>query len=112
MIYVYDEETVFRIVPLGAQMFDCVAVFVDLFSHRGSVLAAAKTFHLSRREAQVLRLLISGKSNAHIAATLFVADSTVSDHVKSVMRKMGVSKRLEILSKVFHLEHDVTDERF
>ena len=73
----------------------------------GRSTAPAKTFQLTKRETQVLRLVVTGKSNPQIAKTLFVAESTVADHVKSIMRKMDVNKRIEIMSKLFHLEHDV-----
>lgn len=107
----FDDETVLRIVPLGEELAGCAAIFVDAYSHRGSVFEAAKAFGLTKRETQVLRLIITGKSSLQMAKMLFVAESTVSDHVKSVMRKMMVSKRVEILSKLFNLEHDLVDER-
>ena len=109
IIVAYDDETALRIMPLGAGLAGSVAIFVDVFSHRGSLFAAAKAFALTKRESQVLRLLISGKSNPQIAAMLFVADSTVANHVQSVMRKMRVSKRMEIMSKLFELEHDTLE---
>jgi DNA-binding CsgD family transcriptional regulator len=106
----YDDETALRIVPLGDQLFACVAIFVDVFTRRGSVFEAAKRFGLTKRESEVLLLLISGKANSEVAERLCVAESTVGDHVKSVMRKLGASKRMELISKVFNLQHDIDAE--
>jgi DNA-binding CsgD family transcriptional regulator len=109
--HAYSDDTVLRIVPLGEQLFGCVAIFVDTFSRRGSIFEAAKTFGLTKRESEVLQLLIRGTTTTEIADALCVAEGTAGDHVKSVMRKTGTSKRLDLVSKVFKLEQDIAAEQ-
>ena len=48
-----------------------------------------------RREEQVLELLADGRSNAEIAARLYITEGTAKTHVKHVLRKVGVSNRSE-----------------
>ena len=48
---------------------------------------------LSEREAQVLRLIASGKTNRAIAEELFISDKTVARHVSNIFDKLGVSTR-------------------
>jgi ATP/maltotriose-dependent transcriptional regulator MalT len=48
---------------------------------------------LSRREAEVLRLVASGLSNQAIAEKLFVSDHTVHRHVANIFNKLSVSSR-------------------
>jgi DNA-binding CsgD family transcriptional regulator len=110
LFHSYDDETILRIVPLDGQQFACVAIVVDTFGRRGSIFKAAKQFGLTKRESEVLQMLIRGKSNSEIAESLCVAESTVADHVKSIMRKAGTSKRAALLSKVFELDHDIASE--
>jgi DNA-binding NarL/FixJ family response regulator len=107
IFHAFNNEIVLRIVPLAGMLSSGVVIFVDEFSHRGPVFEAAKAFKLTKRESETLQLLLRGKTNAEIADHLFVAESTVGDHVKSVMRKMNASKRGELISKVFDLEHDL-----
>jgi DNA-binding CsgD family transcriptional regulator len=100
----FDDETVLRIVPLSNRLFGCVAIFVDTYGHRGSVFEAAKRFGLTKREVEVLQMVIYGKSNSEMAESLFISDSTVADHIKSLMRKLAASKRVELVAKVYNLE--------
>ncbi len=51
---------------------------------------------LTPREADVLELLQSGRSNAEIAQVLHVGVETVRTHARRVYRKLGVSTRREL----------------
>ena len=51
---------------------------------------------LSEREAEVVRAIARGRTNAEIAADLFIALSTVKSHLASVQDKLGVRNRVEI----------------
>jgi DNA-binding NarL/FixJ family response regulator len=53
---------------------------------------------LTPREADVLELLQSGRSNAEIAQALHVGIETVRTHVRRVYRKLGVRTRRELRS--------------
>jgi DNA-binding NarL/FixJ family response regulator len=55
---------------------------------------------LTPREADVLELLQSGRSNAEIAATLHVGVETVRTHARNIYRKLGVSTRRELRSTI------------
>jgi DNA-binding NarL/FixJ family response regulator len=53
--------------------------------------------HLSAREVEVLLLLDEHLGTDQIARRLFISDHTVRSHVKSLLRKLGVSSRREAL---------------
>lgn len=57
-----------------------------------------KQFVLSSRELQVLTLLCQGLSNKDIAANLCISEYTAKDHIKKIMRKLGMTSRSQIIS--------------
>jgi LuxR family maltose regulon positive regulatory protein len=58
---------------------------------------------LSPREADVLRLLASGRSNEEIAGDLILALSTVKWHVAHIYRKLGVRGRMRAVARAREL---------
>ena len=50
---------------------------------------------LTRRELEVLKLLVKGLRNAEVAVALDLAESTIATHLKSIYRKLGISSRAE-----------------
>ncbi|HYY87538.1 MAG TPA: GAF domain-containing protein [Chloroflexota bacterium] len=48
---------------------------------------------LTRREQQVLELLVDGLTNREIALRLVVEPDTVKDHVQSIIKKLGATDR-------------------
>jgi predicted ATPase/DNA-binding CsgD family transcriptional regulator len=48
---------------------------------------------LSRREIEVLRQVVDGRSNQEIAEALFISPHTAAKHVANIMNKLGVESR-------------------
>jgi ATP/maltotriose-dependent transcriptional regulator MalT len=55
----------------------------------------AEPYGLTERELLVLRLLATGRSNSEIGAELFISRKTASVHVTNILRKLGVSSRVQ-----------------
>jgi ATP/maltotriose-dependent transcriptional regulator MalT len=59
---------------------------------------------LSWREWQILGLVEEGKSNAAIAASLWIAPGTVRAHLENIYAKLGVHSRTAALARVRELK--------
>lgn len=53
-------------------------------------------FEISKREAEVIREICSGKSNQDIADSLFISLQTVKDHSHHIYTKTGVKNRVHL----------------
>jgi DNA-binding NarL/FixJ family response regulator len=53
---------------------------------------------LTPRQAEVLRLLERGRSTAQIAEDLHVSRETVRNHIRHLLRAVGVNSRLEAVA--------------
>ena len=56
---------------------------------------------LSRRELEVIQLVVQGYKNKDIAQELFISEKTVKNHLSAVFHKLGVNDRLEMTLYVF-----------
>ena len=67
---------------------------------RGSGVPEAIAEALSAREVEVLLLLDDHLGTDEIAKRLYISEHTVRSHVKSLLRKLGVSSRREALEQL------------
>ena len=60
--------------------------------------ATAPPPHLTPRQVEVLRLLEQGRSTKQIAAELHLSTETVRNHVRQLLKALGVNTRLEAVA--------------
>ncbi|MCG8555231.1 MAG: helix-turn-helix transcriptional regulator [Proteobacteria bacterium] len=87
----------FRSQEIGGELFDIVfinngdclvSVLVPLQTRHTSQLDYFATFGLTKRELEVVDLVIKGKTNSEIARTLCISKATLKTHLNRVYRKI------------------------
>jgi LuxR family maltose regulon positive regulatory protein len=67
---------------------------------------------LTKREQEVMALIIAGRSNQQIADTLVISLGTVKRHISNIYRKLGVRRRTQAVARAREMaglrEHDGT----
>ncbi|GIF17022.1 DNA-binding response regulator [Actinoplanes teichomyceticus] len=77
--------------------------------YTGRAAAPAVLTDLTEREREILDLVADGRSNAEIAAALFISLATVKTHVTRVLAKLGVRSRAQAI--VLAHRHGLTGRR-
>ena len=64
---------------------------------------------LTDKECEIVLAIATGRNNAEIAADLFLSESTIKTHVGSVLRKLDLRDRVQVV--VFAYEHGLVPGR-
>ncbi|MFF2081266.1 response regulator [Kitasatospora sp. NPDC058162] len=68
---------------------------------------AAPVVPLTEREVEIAGQVAAGRTNADIAAELFISPGTVKTHVASIQRKLGVPNRVGIAVHAWEMGYPV-----
>ena len=90
-----------RLVLLGEKVFPSVLTnFLGALQAQQPVVPAERLrvgdVALSQREMEIIRSLADGQTNKSIAKELSITEATVKVHIKTVLRKLGVSNRTQV----------------
>ncbi len=105
------DENIFRALQAGARGYLLKDMFGDELMEAIRGVHAGKTRipapiaqrlaermggpSLTNRELEVLKLIVSGKSNKDIGNELSISEATVKTHINSILGKLGVSDRTQ-----------------
>ncbi len=96
--------------------FDTSAMFDELWSESRGLLGVKTQLHrlfdptgdrnanlLTKREIEVIQYVSMGRSNQHIADTMFLSVNTVRNHLVNISRRLGASSRSEAVARARQL---------
>lgn len=84
-----------------------VAIVVEPASPAELAPIVLLAYGLTKREADVARLVLQGKTTKVVSSELRISHNTVEDHLKAIFGKVGVGSRGELTARVFsdHYAH-------
>ncbi len=86
-----------HVIPLDASGTDLAVSVREL----GTSMGAFRTrYRLSKREAEVVELVMLGFRNRDIATTLGTSPTTIKKHLTHVFDKVGVDTRTQLVSRI------------
>jgi DNA-binding NarL/FixJ family response regulator len=94
-----------RVVAAGNELLDPAITrrLIEQLTHRPPRVdgVPVELGELSERELAVTELVARGLSNAEIAAKLIVSEATVKSHVASILRKLGLRDRVQVVIRAY-----------
>jgi DNA-binding NarL/FixJ family response regulator len=95
-----DLLTAVRVVSRGEALLSPSVtrrVIQEVTRHQRRAPRSPDLDRLTQRELEVLRLLAEGRSNAEIAAELYLSEATVKTHTSSILSKLGLRDRVQVV---------------
>lgn len=86
------------------RLLDHLVTVTSETARREAVLDA-----LTDREIDVFRAIAAGRSNQEIAGDLYLSEATIKTHVRSILRKLGLRDRVQIVIEAY--ESGLADNR-
>jgi DNA-binding NarL/FixJ family response regulator len=104
----HEPEVLFKAIrkvhtgELWLPRYDMAAVVNGLVRLRSEdAHEAAKMATLTRREREIISCIAEGLRNRHVGERLFISEATVRNHVSSILDKLDLSDRLELVLYAF-----------
>jgi DNA-binding NarL/FixJ family response regulator len=93
-----DLDQAIRVAMAGGGNVLSTGVMKNLFEEMETAPAKSPEVlaeSLSKREVEIMELLVDGKSNREIAEVLFLSEKTVKAHLAAIFRKLDVGNRTQ-----------------
>jgi DNA-binding CsgD family transcriptional regulator len=86
---------------------------VSTYSMEGGEIldTVARQFNISKREREIMELILQGKRNKEIESLLYISRSTVKNHIYNLYQKLGVKSRVELIHLVMKSESSFMAEK-
>jgi len=99
--YDYDEQTptpYYVIDTRGKKLHDYLNRMIASIGLADEIAEeSVPSFPLTKREMEVVELLVNGSSNAEIASRLYLSETTVKKHVSHIFKKMNIKSRGQLI---------------
>jgi DNA-binding CsgD family transcriptional regulator len=95
-----DDDRILRVVRVVGEEGTVFILSIEEDRNRNSLLRAARRHELTRRETEVLALILDGWSAGEIAETLAISEHTVQGYFKRLLYKTGARNRVSMVAGI------------
>jgi DNA-binding CsgD family transcriptional regulator len=88
------------LIPLAGPGGTLVGLTFDRFATREALARSIAAFGITRREAEVLRLMLDGLSSVLIGERLHISQATAQGHLKRLLVKTDSKNRAQMIARV------------
>ncbi|PCJ82754.1 MAG: hypothetical protein COA49_00440 [Bacteroidetes bacterium] len=92
-----------NLIPLVYLKLKSEMIFKPIFAERPNMEKKAwlfETYQITKREKEIINVIIQGKTNQQIADELFISLQTVKDHTHRIYTKIGINSRLKLVQMI------------
>jgi DNA-binding CsgD family transcriptional regulator len=101
-IVLRDGGRTLRLSPLEGPEGDLFALVMEADGHAGILARCANLYKLTRRQSEVLALILDGASASDVAHALIISEYTAQGYVKSLLAKTNSRNRAAMVAKVLN----------
>jgi DNA-binding CsgD family transcriptional regulator len=99
-VLVFFAGNAFPLIVWRAYLLKQVPSPVEAAAEVHDIGGFSAAFNISKREEDVVRQVLEGKTNKDIADSLFITVQTVKDHLYRIFQKTGVRSRVQLINLV------------
>jgi DNA-binding CsgD family transcriptional regulator len=78
----------------------CLCLFFESDTRSSSISRNMDSYQLTKREREIVYLILQGLDNIQISSKLFISRYTVENHLRSIFYKCSVSSRAKLMSRM------------
>jgi DNA-binding CsgD family transcriptional regulator len=98
--FLLKPDLMVTLIPLAGPGGSFVGMTFERFETREALARSIIAFGITRREAEVLRLMLDGLSSALIAERLHISQATAQGHLKRLLVKTDSRNRAQMIARV------------
>jgi DNA-binding CsgD family transcriptional regulator len=95
-----DDDRILRVVRVTGDEGTMFILSIEEDRNRSSLVRAARRHELTRRETEVLALILDGSSAGEIAEALAISEHTVQGYFKRLLYKTGARNRVSMVAGI------------
>lgn len=112
--YIKQGEQIENLMQITAVNHSLLTEFISFLNHTNVVVKEiqladpvsrqpeiSNDLNLSKRESEVMKLVVKGLNNRDIASHLYISEHTVKNHMTNIFQKMNVTDRSQAIAKIY-----------